>query len=92
MSLPPLLMRCQMSDGGRHFPLWIPLFLLCPLVLAILLIVAPFFLVVAAVLRGGAWCRRLLRLGWALMRCLCSLRGLNLDVRRGRERFVLSVK
>ena len=68
------------------------LFLLSPLALAILLVLAPFLLVAAAVLWGGAWCRRLPRAGWALLRCLCSLRGLEVDVRRGRERFLISVK
>ena len=85
-------MRCRVSDGRRGFPLWIPLFLLWPLALAILIILAPFLLVAAAVLWGGARCRRLPRAGWAVLRCLCSLRGLELDFRKGGERFLISIK
>lgn len=92
MSLPPLVMRWQVSDGRRGFPLWIPLFLLWPLALAVLLILAPFLLVAAVVLWGGAWCRRLPRAGCALLRCLCSLRGLELDFRKGEERVRISLK
>ena len=92
MSLPPFVMRCRVSDGRRGFPLWIPLFLLWPLALAILLVLAPFLLVAAVVLRGGAWCRRLPRAGWAFLRCLCSVRGLELDFRKGGERFLISIK
>jgi len=92
VSLPPLVMRWQASDGGRRAPLWIPLFLLWPLALVLLLLLSPFLMVAAAVMWGGAWCRRLPRVAWALARCVCSLRGLEVDFRKGEERFFISMK
>jgi hypothetical protein len=92
VSLPPLVMRWQVSDGRRGLPLWIPLFLLWPLALVLLLVLSPFLLVAAAVMWGGAWCRRLPRVAWVLLRCLGSLRGLELDFQKGGERVRISMK
>ena len=92
MSFPPLVMCWQVSDGRRGLPLWVPLFLLWPLALVILLLLSPFLLVAAAVMWGGAWCRRLPRAARVLLRCLCSLRGLELDFQKGGERFRISMK
>jgi hypothetical protein len=84
MSWPPYLLKLHIKNPDHNFGLWLPLFLIWPIVLACLL--AAFFILLpfAALTIIFTW-----RLGWwrsvilgipALCRVFCNLRGMSVDV------------
>jgi hypothetical protein len=102
MKRPPLLIgvRCRGEDGT--FPIWLPLFLLLPLALALLIAFSPLILAAIIVFRVrgrqlspvirsafGMLCSvRFIRAAWDV---LCSMPGLRVDVRSGTDRVYVSV-
>jgi hypothetical protein len=90
MNRPPVLMHVKIKNERSDFGLWLPLFLLFPLVLVVLLVLSPLVLIAVIVLCGlgyGRWV-------WWGLRCLkeavvssWALRGLRVDV-RGRNEIV----
>ena len=91
MNYPPLLMRLNIS-GRRHCTLWLPLFLLWPVVAALAIVLAPLVLLAALILWPFVWGKLLLFSGPWLLRCLCALRGLELDINRGNQTLLMSLK
>lgn len=89
MMLPPSIMRVRLkSDGRRKLGLWLPLFLIWPLVLVVALLLLPLLLLVAA-LRG-----RLRKAFWLLPRIwmfFCAIRGLRVVVSKPGEGLTLYV-
>jgi len=84
MNWPPYVMKLRIKNRQHAFGLWLPLFLIIPLVLvfllAIFLILLPFaFLTVLFTWELGWWRPFVLSVP-ALYRLLCSLPGLRVDV------------
>lgn len=87
MNYPPLLMRLGIYDR-RRFSLWLPLFLLWPVALALAIVLAPVVLLAALILWPFVWGKLLLMSGPMIFGVLCSLRGLEVNLNRG-SRFML---
>ena len=91
MKLPPALMKLHILNRSRRIRLWLPLFLVWLLLALIALLLIPFILagVVIALCseRGREW----LRGGSALYCCVCSLRGLKLDIEQKNEKIEIAM-
>ncbi len=92
MNWPPSILRVRIHDKRRHFGLWLPLFLVWPLLLVLGLVLWPLLLIAAAVLWYWGWGRPLLFGGPALFSVLCALRGLRIEVSQPREQVLISFR
>ena len=101
--MPPMVLRVRIENRQRRFGLWVPLFLVGPLAMVLILLLAvlllPFIPIAAVVLwrRGlGRWVLLgtflLLRTGPLLFRLLCALRGLTVDVDSGPEQVYIAFR
>ncbi len=104
MKRPPLLIRVQIHGQERRFPIWLPLFLLVPLVLVLLIILSPLILIAIIVLRltgRGSELPPVVRASLAIL-CsvrriraafdvLCSMPGLRVDLCNRNERVYVSI-
>ena len=90
MRCPPCFVFLRIPHEGRHIRLWLPLFLIFPLIAVFVLLLTPFILIAAIVLWPSGWGRSLLLAGPALFRVLCELRGLKVDVAQSSERMYIS--
>jgi len=104
MKRPPLLLRLKIPGKKRRPGCWLPIFLLLPLALALLIVLAPVMLVVGAVVRRRGWRKR----QWSTARIvigmlcsfsgimavvglICSMPGLRVDVTDDDGRFEIAV-
>jgi len=89
---PPSLLRVRIRSRNKRFTLWLPLFLVWPLGLALLAILSPFLLVLAILLWPLGWARPLLLAGPLLFRLFCSLRGMEVNVEKSSEQVLISFR
>jgi hypothetical protein len=91
MSWPPMLMHIKVRNHETNFGLWLPLFLLAPLVLVIILILSPLILIALIVF----WCLGWGRIAWFTIRMvfvsLWNLHGLKIDVQNPKETVFISI-
>ncbi|MBI4285765.1 MAG: hypothetical protein HY670_07710 [Chloroflexi bacterium] len=80
MKRPPMLMRVKIQGEDSRFGLWLPLFLLWPLVLVFLLILSPLILVAVLILWPSGWGKWALLVLRAAFEVFCSMRGLQVDI------------
>ena len=84
MNWPPYMMKLRIKNPRHGFALWLPLFLIWPIALAFFLaaflILLPFALLATLFTWQTGWWRPLLLGIPAIIRVLCSLRGLTVDV------------
>jgi len=96
MNRPPYLMRIRIDKEGRKLNIWLPLFLILPVVAiiiaVIMLILAPVVLLAAAVLWPFGWGKPLLIAAPAVLDCLCALRGLEVDINHSQEKVFISIR
>ncbi len=92
MIWPPSVLRVKLRSRDRRFTLWLPLFLVWPLVFALLAILGPFVLVLAILVWPLGWGRPLLLTGPLLFRLFCSLRGLEVNVEKPSEQVLISFR
>ena len=90
MTFPPSILRVQVRGGDRDISLWLPLFLLWPLVLLTALVLAPLVAAAAIILWPRGWGRPLLLAGPLLLGLLFALRGLSVRVEAGSQRVFIS--
>ena len=90
MIWPPSLLRVKVRSRYKRFTLWLPLFLVWPLGFALLAILSPFLLVLAILLWPLGWARPLLLAGPLLFRLFCSVRGLEVNVKKSSEQVLIS--
>jgi len=87
-------MRVKISQRDRKINLWLPLFIIFPvvtiIVLALLIILSPLILVAAMVLWRFGWFRRLIFSFPMAIDCVFAMRGLKVDVNQGSERVFIS--
>ncbi len=92
MNRPPCLMRVRVGRPGRKINLWLPLFIIFLFVAVILLILSPLVLLAAVILWPFGWGRPLLAIIPAVIGCLWAMRGLKVEVEKGEEKVLVSVK
>ncbi|AQX74400.1 hypothetical protein B1772_02545 [Dehalococcoides mccartyi] len=82
MYWPPMLLWVGIPFGknGRSFPLILPLFLVYPIVLALMIVLAPFMLLGILLTWASGRGRFLLLIGPYFYRVWCALRGINADI------------
>ena len=84
MNWPPYMMRLRIKNPHHGFALWLPLFLIWPIALAFFLaaflILLPFALLATLFTWQTGWWRPLLLGIPAIIRVLCSLGGLTVDI------------
>lgn len=79
MIIPPSLLRIRVIEKGkRKVNLWIPLFLIWPLVIALMVVLAPVALVVCLVWPKG---RQVVMAGPRLLALAWAIRGLRVRVK-----------
>jgi hypothetical protein len=92
MMRPPLFLRVRFHGKRRGFGLWLPLFLIWPLFLVGALLLLPLVLLAAIILLPFGWSLTVLMFGPLVLRVLCALRGLHVDVQDGREKVYISFR
>jgi len=92
MSGVPYLMRVQVKNENRRINLWLPLFVIFPVVAVLLLLMLPFMLLAAVILWPFGWGKALIGIIPAVGRCICAMRGLQVDVEDGPEKVNIWVK
>ncbi len=80
MMLPPALVRVRVQGDERRMRLWLPVFLLWPLLAALAALAVPVCALVAALQRRRGLARLILLAVPLALYLLCSLRGLRVDV------------
>jgi hypothetical protein len=80
MKRPPMLMHVKIRGERRRFGLWLPLFLLLPLALALFIILSPLILIAILIFWPKGWRKRALHIFGAAFEILCSMRDLKVDV------------
>ena len=92
MMFPPSLLRVRVLDEDSRVSLWIPLFLVWPLILALYVLLLPCIVVAAIVTWRGGWGKPILFGGLFLFRLYCDLRGLKIDVTEPKESVLIYFK
>jgi hypothetical protein len=91
MSWPPMLIHIKVRKQDTDFGLWVPLFLLAPLVLTILLVLSPLILIAFI----ACWCLGWGKMVWFSIRmawlALWNLRGLKVDIQKAKETVFISI-
>ena len=90
MKRPPILMHVKIRNERRGLNLWIPIFLLLPLALAIFIIVAPLILIVIPIFWPSGRRRRALQIFGVVFEIICSMRGINVDMQSNHDYFYIS--
>jgi hypothetical protein len=85
MNIPPCLMRLKIINPNQHINLWLPLFLVWLILGAIALVLSPLVAVLVILLWPFGWGEFLLLLGPYFYNCVCSVRGLSIDIRKKSE-------
>ena len=80
MKRPPMLMHVKIRGERRGFGLWLPIFLLLPLALAVFIILSPLILIAILVFWPRGWRKRALHIFGAAFEVFCSMRGLKVDI------------
>jgi len=92
----PTIMKIRISNQDTKFYLWLPLFIILPVVLVILaalfLILLPLLLMVALVFWRFALWRPILIFWPAIIACLGALRGLEVDINQNSEKVFILIK
>lgn len=91
MNRPPMLMHVKVQNKERNFGIWLPLFLLIPLVLVILIILSPLILIAILILWPSGWGRWAWLSLQAAFASFWAIRGLKVDVENNNECVYISV-
>jgi len=84
--MPPTMLYLRFPTGPHSsFGLWLPWFLVYPLILALMLLVLPFMLIAVVFTLPFGYARPLIMLWPYVWRLLFSLRGLDMDIRSGQH-------
>lgn len=93
MIFPPSILRIRIvKKGKKKLGLWLPVFLLWPVILALLVLLLPLLFVLAICLRRGAKGRMIVGGLPQLLVIACALRGLKVDVEEDDQRIQVSLR
>ena len=84
MNRPPLIMRIRIRNSDTKFGLWLPLFLIIPIVAILVIALAPLALLAALILLPFGYARTVL-CAPALFSVFCAMRGLEVDIVNGHK-------
>lgn len=91
MNWPPMLMHIRVHNQDANFGLWLPLFLIALLVLAVFLVISPLILIALFVCYCLGWGK----MAWFAIRmvfvALWNLHGLKVDVQNAKETVFISI-
>ena len=91
MRLPPSIVRIRAITPAKSFGLWLPVFLIWPLVGLVAMLLAPFVMTTALVLWPSGHGPRLLLAGPRLFELAMSLRRLKIEVEEPDKRFLIHI-
>lgn len=92
MIWPPSLLRIRIGSSRIRFGLWLPLFLIWPLILLAMVILSPLILLCAALLWRWGLGKPLLLIVPILFRLFCSMRGLEIAVEKSPDQVLISFR
>ena len=92
MILPPSLLRIRIRNKNTKFSLWLPLFLIWPLILLAMAILSPLVLICAVLLWPIGLAKPVLLTGPSLFRLFCSIKGLEVSVEKSSEQVLISIR
>ena len=92
MIFPPSVLRVAIKNESRGFSLWLPLFVIWPLLLLAALVLAPLVLALAIVLWWTGWGKLMLYSGPMFFAVFCALRGLEIDIQNRDKHVHLSFR
>jgi hypothetical protein len=84
MNRPPLIMRVRIRNNKTKFGLWIPLFLIFPIVAILMIALAPLALLAALIVLPFGYARTVL-CAPAIFSVFCAMRGLEVDIVNGNK-------
>ena len=90
MKRPPMLLHLKIRGKRRGFGLWLPVFLLLPLALAVFIVVAPLILIAIPIFWPSGWRKRALHIFGAVFDIICSLRGIKVDMQSDHDYMYIS--
>ncbi len=91
MNWPPLLLHLRIPSKNEGFiGLWLPWFLVYPILLLLMLIALPFVLIAAIFMVPAGRARPLIMAGPYLWRLLFAMRGLKLDIQTGNRTMLIN--
>jgi hypothetical protein len=85
-----MLVHVKIRGKRCRFGLWLPLFLLLPLALAVFIILSPLILIAILVFWPSGWRKRALHIFGATFEVFDSMRGLKVDVQSGQQHIYIS--
>ena len=92
MIWPPSFLRIRIRNSNIRFSLWLPLFLIWPIVLLAMLILSPLILMCAALLWPFGLGKSLLLTGPIFFRLFYSMRGLEIAVEKASDQVLISFR
>ena len=92
MIMPPSLLRIRIHSSNTRFSLWLPLFLIWPLILLVMVILNPLVLIGAILLWPMGLAKPILLTGPLLFRLFCSIKGLEVAVENFSEQVLISIR
>ena len=92
MIWPPSLLRIRIRNSRFRFNLWLPLFLIWPIVLLAMVILSPLVLLCAALLWPFSLGKPLILTGPIFFRLFCSMRGLEIAVEKSPDQVQISFR
>ena len=92
MNRPPLIMRLRILDNNRNVRLWLPIFLIYPILLVLALLLAPLALIAGLLLWPWGWGNALVLSIPCFFQVICALRELEVDIQKRQEMFFVSFK
>ncbi|MBN2240124.1 MAG: hypothetical protein JW712_10150 [Dehalococcoidales bacterium] len=92
MNRPPMTMHVKIKNHDTKFGIWIPLFIIFPILAILFIALAPLALLAAIIVLPFGYARAVL-CAPLLFSVLCAMRGLEVDIKSGNNETVLvSVK
>jgi len=90
MKRPPVLLHVKIRNKRRGFGLWLPIFLLLPLALAVFIVVAPLILIAIPIFWPSGRRKRALHIFGAVFEVICSLRGIKVNMQSEHDYMYIS--
>jgi len=91
MIRPPMILRIKVRNRDTHINLWLPLFLIIPILLILLLPFLPFILLGSLVLLPTRWGKTALYAVPMVFYVILKLRGLKVDIKQPENEIYFSV-
>lgn len=89
--IPPSIMRIRVREKGKHnISLWLPLFLLWPIIIVFTAILLP-FLIIAAIVFWNKYGKQILKSIPVFYSLICAMRGTLINVDSGAQKVYIGI-